>query len=97
MILEFIIFAMLCTFLIATMTLVINELKEDIKTQRKKYLSWGDDLLERLAFAGKNYIEKTNSLKDKIQIQADNIVELNAKCKRYKLRIKKLKSKLCTN
>lgn len=64
---------------------------EEIEILKGKLEYNESNLTYHLSLAGKNYIEKTNSLNNKIQTQADNIAELKKKCKRYALRIKKLK------
>lgn len=72
MILLYLIFLAVATFL-----LVIGYNKEvDRLTNRI------DDLIDELAFAGKNYVDKTNELRDKIQKYKEMYVqEKNKKAK----------------
>jgi len=98
MILELIIFAVLCFILIAKLLNdkwklkgdynnninFINLLLNDFRRQKEEHVSEVDDLQSRLALAGKNYIIKTNELMNEIELNKKTIKTLKSKIKDLK-------------
>lgn len=89
MILIFIITTVIIFLVVFGFIMEIHRLQDEVEKNEKLI----DELQTRLAFAGKNYVDKTNDLRDKIQKLELKSIDQNNSISKYKEMYVKEKNK----